>query len=216
MPGLHEDVLAEGDGVGNVVRELPQAVLPDRVALAGGACNRLRASNPDAMPSGQKGSGRSRARVPDEFTDDEIRTALGRVEIPGRLEVLSHMPYILFDACMTRESAVEVRHFLIDNRIKDITLVLGLSDDKDYAGVAEEMSGLTKRIILTTVANPHYICSTEQETKLRSILRAKEQEPEITRIPDINEAIIAAKKPGAPVVMLALGAARGEILQLPK
>ena len=145
------------------------------------------------------------------LTDKEIHTGLCTVEIAGRLEVISEEPYVLFDACLARESAAEVRRFLTENGITGITLVLALSDDKDYIGVAEEMGAITERIILTTVSNPHYKCSRKQKEYLQARFHYKERAIGIERIPDINDAINAAKEKGAPAIVLALGAARGEI-----
>ncbi len=140
-----------------------------------------------------------------DLTEEEISDALLSVRIPGRMEILSKDPFILFDACMTRESAAEVLFYIRESGMSGITLILGLSDDKDYCGVAEEMREVSGRIILTTSQNPHYRCSPEQKQKL--LRRGIDAE----RIEGITNALKCAKNRKAPIVILALGALRGEL-----
>ncbi len=143
-----------------------------------------------------------------DVTDEEIVGALRDINIPGRLEVLSQEPYVLFDACMTRESAAEVRLFLEKSGICDVTLVLGLSDDKDYVGVAMEMAQITSEIILTTAANPHYPCSPAQLGALR------QRGLFACRMEGAARAVEAATELGRPVVILSLGTVRGELANM--
>ena len=46
------------------------------------------------------------------------------------------------------------------------TLIIGIPDDKDYAGVIREMNPAAERIILTKSQNPHYIFTDAQCKKM--------------------------------------------------
>ena len=51
-----------------------------------------------------------------------------------------------------------MRHLNIDKA----TVIIGIPNDKDYAGVVREMNSVSARIILTKSQNPHYIFTDEQ------------------------------------------------------
>ena len=93
--------------------------------------------------------------------------ALNRLRRPGRMEILSSHPFVLLDACIHRESAREVLALLKTLGIEKALVIIGIPDDKDFAGVAEVMKSVASGIILTKSANPHYVFTKKQVDILR-------------------------------------------------
>lgn len=97
----------------------------------------------------------------------QLRTALRRLEWPGRLEVLSANPLMLLDACINRESCKNVLEALQELSEKEVTAIIGIPSDKDYLGVAMAMAPVCKHIILTQSSNRHYRFGKEQAEVLQ-------------------------------------------------
>ena len=76
------------------------------------------------------------------------------------------------------------------------TIIIGIPDDKDYIGVAEEMSKDEANIVLTKSQNPHYIFTEKQASVL------KEKGIKSIWIPDIHSAIEYAKNLNQPIIIL--------------
>lgn len=138
------------------------------------------------------------------LSGEEARAALETVSWPARMEVLGENPFILLDNCVNRVSALNVRAVLDELKISRVTAVIGIPDDKDYAGVARVMSPAAERIILTKPANPHYRASGAQAERLR-----REGMPAVWH-DDVPGAIDEALGCGLPVVVLGTGAMAGE------
>ena len=101
---------------------------------------------------------------------DLVRNALLTLKWSGRMEVLSSSPFIMLDACINRESCSAVKDVLCNLGLGDakdsITTIIGIPDDKDYLGVAKEMSDISSQIILTRSSNPHYVFTDNQREVL--------------------------------------------------
>lgn len=80
------------------------------------------------------------------ITDSDIRKGLESTRWPGRFEWIT--PRILLDGCHNTQGAAEFAKSIkkIDSRI---TIVTGVMIDKDYEGIAEILSTVSKKIIVT-------------------------------------------------------------------
>lgn len=84
-----------------------------------------------------------------------IQKALGKLNWPGRLEVVAKEPKIVLDGAQnvaSTEVLLEAikRHFVF----KKLILILAISSDKDIKGIIETLSDFADEIILTKVYNP--------------------------------------------------------------
>lgn len=109
------------------------------------------------------------SNAPDIFSDtmcNQIRHQLSAIHHPGRMEILSSDPFILLDACIHFASCENVKEVLRHLGISNCTVIVGIPEDKDYAGVVRSMKDVAARIILTRSGNPHYHFSPKQQESL--------------------------------------------------
>ncbi len=109
------------------------------------------------------------SNAPDIFSDtmcNQIRCQLSAIHHPGRMEILSSDPFILLDACIHSASCENVKAVLRHLGISNCTVIVGIPEDKDYAGVIRSMREVANRIILTKSGNPHYHFSQKQQVSL--------------------------------------------------
>ena len=147
------------------------------------------------------------AVIPD-LTDEEVRSRLAAVSWPARMEVLGREPFVMLDACVNRVSAAEAVRVLDALGIGRAAVVIGIPDDKDYAGTAACMSVRADRLILTKTANPHYAASPAQVEVLR------QKGITASWADHVPNALKAAFGTGLPVVLLGTGAFAGEARDL--
>lgn len=103
-----------------------------------------------------------------------IRKNLLELRWPGRMEILQTDPLVILDACINSASCENVKNVLRHLGIRNCTVVIGIPDDKDYAGVVRSMAETADRIILTKSQNPHYrFTQTQQETLAREGIAAE-------------------------------------------
>ena len=93
---------------------------------------------------------------------NQIRRQLSAIHHPGRMEILSSDPFVLLDACINSASCENVKDVLQHLGIQNCTVIVGIPEDKDYAGVVRSMKDVAARIILTRSGNPHYHFSQHQ------------------------------------------------------
>ena len=148
------------------------------------------------------------ADVLPEIDADAVRQRMARISWPGRMEVISHRPFILLDACIHPSSCREVLAVMRELKISRATLIAGIPDDKDYAGVIREMLPVSDRIILTGSHNPHYRFTEKRQERLRkegirTLLTA-----------DAADALRAVCEAGGPTVILGTTSVVAEVKQL--
>lgn len=97
---------------------------------------------------------------------NQIRLQLSAIHHPGRMEILSSDPFVLLDACIHSASCENVKDVLRHLGIQNCTVIVGIPEDKDYAGVVRSMKDVAARIILTRSGNPHYHFSPKQQESL--------------------------------------------------
>lgn len=101
-----------------------------------------------------------------EFSLPAVRENLSLLRWPGRMEVLRSDPFVLLDACINPASCENVKEVLWHLGIQNFTVIVGIPEDKDYAGVVRSMKDMAGRILLTRSGNPHYHFSPNQQEAL--------------------------------------------------
>src|SRR3989338_1496768 len=88
-------------------------------------------------------------------SQEAVYTGLREAFWPGRLETVSKDPLIILDCAHNRSSARNLAESIV--RIfpyKNVTLVLGVSEDKDRAGICGELNRVAGRVIATKADHP--------------------------------------------------------------
>ena len=89
------------------------------------------------------------------ISKDAILKGLSRVEFPGRLQVVSQKPLIVLDGGHNPGAARKLKEALRQYfKPEKSILVIGMSADKDMAGVVEELSQVFDQVIATRANNP--------------------------------------------------------------
>ncbi len=142
------------------------------------------------------------------FDRDRIASILSSVSWPGRMDLISRDPAVIMENCINRTSCSEVRSVLRDLGISEITAVIGIPDDKDFLGVAQEIAPMCRRMILTSSGNPHYRFTDMQTSVLAAAGIGSE------RIPGSAAALASAAADGRPVAILGTTSVISEIQAL--
>ena len=91
------------------------------------------------------------ASVPEMAIVDGLAT----VRWPGRLEVLREIPLVIADGAHNRDSARRLREALVETfAAEQVTFIAGTSQDKDVAGLAEELAPLASRVLAVRADHP--------------------------------------------------------------
>lgn len=131
-----------------------------------------------------------------KLNTDAVKKKLAEIDWPGRMEVISTEPFIMLDACINSASCVNVKDVMKHLNIDKATVIIGIPNDKDYAGVIREMNSVAENIILTKSQNLHYIFTDEQSERM-----SKEGIATVWA-DSIPEALIKAKATGKNIVIL--------------
>jgi len=156
-------------GMGNVWHNL-QTALPgsyqvDNAALVLAACELIGKNNT-------------------AITLDHIQEGLTKNHWPGRLEIVSNNPFIILDGAHNLAAARNLAKFLATNLAgKDITLVIGILDDKPYKGMLKSLLTPVNRVILTRAKTDRALEPGKLFEETKSFF------PDATIIPDVAQAI---------------------------
>lgn len=143
-----------------------------------------------------------------ETIDIEIvKKKLSEMDWPGRMEVISSEPFILLDACINAASCGNVKNVISHLGITDFTAIIGIPNDKDYAGVVREMNDAAGNIILTRSHNPHYIFTIEQTKRL------KDEGIDTMWVDSLENAIEKAMEIAKPIIILGTTSVISEVKQ---
>ncbi|MBO7710850.1 MAG: bifunctional protein FolC [Lachnospiraceae bacterium] len=140
-----------------------------------------------------------------DLDPEAVRKSLPALTWPGRMEVIGSDPLILLDACINPASCQNVKDVLRHLGIRKASVVVGIPDDKDYAGVVREMAGVAERVILTRSQNPHYIFTDRQADRLE----AEGIHAAVTK--SVREALDLAGQYGDDIVILGTTSVIAEI-----
>ncbi len=90
-----------------------------------------------------------------DVSPEQVREGLAKVRWPGRLEVLRREPLLLADGAHNEESVARLRETLVDDLgFSEATFVVGVSKDKDTAGMERQLRPMAKRLIATSSRHP--------------------------------------------------------------
>ena len=140
-----------------------------------------------------------------DLEEEKLRRSLASLEWPGRMQILSSEPFVMLDACINEASTENIRQTLDFLSIGDITLIVGIPEDKDYRGVVKGMAGYASEVVLTMSQNPHYRFSPSQLQQLDVNGVWKE---------NVGEAISYGVSRGRPVVILGTTSVVSEVLSM--
>ena len=141
----------------------------------------------------------------EDFNLSKIKENLLKLDWPGRMEVISKNPFMLLDACINEASCENVLKVLDYLNMKDVTLIVGIPDDKDYAGIVRAMKKVASDIILTKSQNPHYVFTKKQQERLQ------EEGIDTEWTESVFEAIELAKEKKKPIIILGTTSVIGEV-----
>jgi len=132
--------------------------------------------------------------------DGVIRHGLARVSWPGRFQVIRRDPWVILDGAHNPAGAQALATALEENfpgLAK--TLIIGISSDKDKAGILKALTPLASRLILTASSNPRATPPDE----LRALLPPSEGRVELA--PNVIEALAMAFTPSMTPVLCVTG-----------
>lgn len=142
------------------------------------------------------------------FSMPAVRKNLSLLHWPGRMEVLHSDPFVLLDACINSASCENVKDVLRHLGISNCTVIVGIPEDKDYAGVVRSMKDVAARIILTRSGNPHYHFSkNQQETLVQERISAE-------WTGSVKQALTLAASFPNPIVILGTTSVISEVAQV--
>ena len=124
-----------------------------------------------------------------QISQEQIREGLLQTRWPGRLEVVCSDPFIMLDGAHNLAAARNLSGFLANHlNHKDITLVIGILDDKPYRAMLQSLVPVCRRVILT---QPRIDRRLPAQTLLPIV---KENTDEVTVVPDVQNAVMHAIK----------------------
>jgi len=147
-----------------------------------------------------------------EIGEEFIRDGLAKVNWSGRLEIVQEKPWIVVDGAHNVASAHCLRKAIQDLfHYRNLYLILGISLNKDIAGIGKELCLFANRVILTRASNaraadPHF---------LKEVLKDVCSDPVITT--DVLSALTFARMQAEPEDLICITGSLyvvGEVLKL--
>ena len=86
-------------------------------------------------------------------TEEEVRRALVKARWPGRLDIVSRRPMLMFDGSHNPDGARTTGRTLAELGMTPITFVLGCMKDKDAGAIVRELAPHAAMIVVTQVQN---------------------------------------------------------------
>jgi dihydrofolate synthase/folylpolyglutamate synthase len=88
-------------------------------------------------------------------SQEAVHAGVREASWPGRLEIVSKDPLVILDCAHNRSSARNLVESIVHIfPHKNVTLILGVSEDKDRAGICGELSRIAGRVIATKADHP--------------------------------------------------------------
>lgn len=149
----------------------PEQALELRIALLGAHQAENTAVACAALWAGRDGG--------QEVSDEAIRKGFAAVRWPGRFEVLQADPALIVDAAHSPHAARALRSSLEDYFPgKAVVLVLGVSADKDLAGIIEPLRPRIARAIATQSIHPRAMPAAVLQARLAGLGLQAEGQPD--------------------------------------
>ncbi|MDD5097768.1 MAG: bifunctional folylpolyglutamate synthase/dihydrofolate synthase [Candidatus Omnitrophica bacterium] len=133
-----------------------------------------------------------------DFKVSDICQGLSKAVWPGRCEIIQKNPLIILDGAQNLASAQVLRQAIENNfKYQKLILVLGISADKDIAGICKELDSLADEIILTRATTQR----AAEPTKLAGYFKRK-----LHLTPSVKEAkLLAGRLAGKQDLILVTG-----------
>lgn len=119
-----------------------------------------------------------------EWNEEKIRAGLKRVKMPGRFEIISRKPLVVFDIAHNPQALISVIRSLKIITNKKPVVVFGIMRDKDYRTILQILRSYSEKIIFTS---PRYERALRYEELLRELSGDSNY---IQSIPDSFEAFM--------------------------
>lgn len=121
------------------------------------------------------------------ITLQNIKDGLEKNRWPGRLEIVSSSPLILLDGAHNFIAARNLARYLSENiSDRNVTLIVGILDDKPYSAMLKSLVPLCNRVILTSPKIDRALAPEKLYTTVKEIIT------DIHIIPDVDKAITYA------------------------
>jgi len=128
-----------------------------------------------------------------DLTLKNIKDGLEQNRWPGRLEIVSSSPLILLDGAHNLNAARHLAKYLSENLSdRNITLLIGILDDKPYKAMLKDLLPLCRKVILTRPKIDRALATEKLYPVARKIIS------DIHIIPDVDKAIIHAIENASP------------------
>lgn len=122
-----------------------------------------------------------------KITDDNIRKGAETTKWPGRLDVVSRKPLLIFDGSHNPDGALATASVLEKLEATPLTYVLACMDDKDARGIVKAIAPTAARIVVTQTAYKRAL----NADLLAGIVREEFQGPQTKVVPS-SEALTDA------------------------
>jgi dihydrofolate synthase/folylpolyglutamate synthase len=127
------------------------------------------------------------------ISPQSIREGLLTNRWPGRLEVVSEKPLIMFDGAHNLEAARQLaRHLSAHFREREITMVIGILDDKPYRSMLRLLLPMATRLIITQAKINRALPAEKIEAVARTLVA------DVRIIPDVGNALRCAIETATP------------------
>ncbi|MGD9234258.1 MAG: folylpolyglutamate synthase/dihydrofolate synthase family protein [Desulfobacterales bacterium] len=127
------------------------------------------------------------------LTLTNIKDGLEQNRWPGRLEIVSSSPLILLDGAHNFIAARHLARYLSENLSdRNITLIIGILDDKPYKAILKDLLPLCQKVILTRPKIDRALAPEKLYPVAQKIIS------DIHIIPDVDKAIIYAIENASP------------------
>jgi len=127
------------------------------------------------------------------LTLKNIKDGLEQNRWPGRLEIVSSSPMILLDGAHNFIAARKLARYLSENLSdRNITLLIGILDDKPYQAILKDLLPLCRKVILTRPKIDRALAPEKLYPIAQKIIS------DIHVIPDVDKAIIHAIENASP------------------
>ena len=140
-----------------------------------------------------------------------IQAGLASVVWPGRCQQLQQDPPVFLDGAINRESASSFVESVRDALVDPVISIIGVPDDKDYAGVYAELGAVSEALILTeTERNPslHFLESAE------AVARASAYSRDVTYAPHLRAAVDLARERAGTILIAGTQSLVADAIQL--
>lgn len=124
--------------------------------------------------------------------DEAVRAGLSKARWPGRLEIISSDPLMIFDVTHTPDGAKVVSREVARLVGKDIVLVLGVLNDKDVGGIAAQFGPIARAAVATAPATKRAFPSGVVADALARYC------PQVEEVPGVGAAIERARAVARP------------------